>query len=35
MTKEFDFEPVRGLPEALPAGEAILWQGAPSAWGLA
>lgn len=35
MTKEFDFEPVRGLPEALPAGEVILWQGAPSAWGLA
>lgn len=28
-------EPVRGLPEALPAGERILWQGRPSAWGLA
>jgi len=22
-------EPVRGLPEALPAGETMLWQGAP------
>lgn len=27
-----DFSSVRGLPEALPAGEAILWQGAPL-WG--
>lgn len=26
-----DFEPVRGLPEALPAGERMLWQGSP-AW---
>lgn len=26
---EYDFEPVRGLPEDLPAGERILWQGAP------
>ncbi|MCI1192614.1 PH domain-containing protein [Calidifontimicrobium sp. SYSU G02091] len=26
---EHDFEPVRGLPEALPAGEHIVWQGAP------
>ena len=26
---EFDSEPVRGLPENLPAGERILWQGAP------
>lgn len=26
---EHEFEPVRGLPEALPAGEHILWQGAP------
>ncbi len=23
-------EPVRGLPERLPAGETLLWQGAPS-----
>jgi hypothetical protein len=26
---EHDHEPVRGLPEALPAGEQILWQGSP------
>lgn len=26
---EHDFEPVRGLPEALPPGEHIVWQGAP------
>jgi len=24
-----DIEPVRGLPEALPPGETILWQGSP------
>lgn len=29
---EHDFEPVRGLPGPLPAGERILWQGAPDAW---
>jgi Bacterial PH domain len=27
--KEHDTEPVPGLPELLPAGERILWQGAP------
>ncbi len=27
---DFKFEPVRGLPEALPEGEHILWQGAPN-----
>jgi hypothetical protein len=27
--QEHEFEAVRGLPEALPAGEHILWQGAP------
>lgn len=27
--REHDDEPVYGLPEALPAGEHILWQGAP------
>jgi hypothetical protein len=27
--KEHEYEPVRGLPAPLPAGEAILWQGAP------
>lgn len=26
---DFDFEPVRGLPAALPEGERLLWQGAP------
>lgn len=26
---EHDHEPVHGLPEALPAGEQIVWQGAP------
>lgn len=38
---DFKFEPVHGLPEELPAGEHILWQGAPNplrlakdAWGL-
>jgi hypothetical protein len=32
---EHDSEPVRGLPEHLPAGEAVLWQGAPAWDGLA
>lgn len=27
---EYDSEPVPGLPAHLPAGEVILWQGAPS-----
>jgi hypothetical protein len=26
---EHDFEPVRGLPGVLPAGERVLWQGSP------
>lgn len=26
---DFDFEPVRGLPERLPSGERLIWQGAP------
>lgn len=29
MSDDFEFEPVRGLPAMLPAGEHILWQGAP------
>ena len=29
LVTEYEFEPVRGLPGALPAGERILWQGAP------
>jgi hypothetical protein len=31
--KEHETEPVRGLPDHLPDGEAILWQGAPQ-WGV-
>ncbi len=27
---EHDFEPIRGLPAALPEGETLLWQGAPN-----
>jgi hypothetical protein len=27
--REHDYEPVWGLPERLPEGESILWQGAP------
>lgn len=27
--REHDFEPIPGLPERLPDGERILWQGAP------
>ncbi len=30
MSDEFDCEPVPGLPENLPAGENLLWQGSPS-----
>jgi hypothetical protein len=30
MIREHEFEPVVGLPEPLPAGERILWQGAPT-----
>ena len=26
---DFDFDPVKGLPEVLPAGERMLWQGSP------
>ena len=27
--QEHEFEPERGLPQALPAGEHVLWQGSP------
>lgn len=27
---DFNFEPIKGLPERLPEGEHILWQGRPS-----
>ncbi len=30
MSDEYDTEPVPGLPENLPAGETLLWQGTPS-----
>lgn len=33
--REHDSEPIVGLPERLPSGERILWQGAPSWWGIA
>jgi hypothetical protein len=29
MSGDFDFEPVNGLPQELPAGERLLWQGSP------
>ncbi len=29
MSGDFDFEPQPGLPAPLPAGERLLWQGAP------
>jgi hypothetical protein len=29
MSGDYEFEPVPGLPEELPAGETMLWQGAP------
>ena len=32
---DFNFEPVRGLPEQLPPDEYILWQGSPKASRLA
>lgn len=31
---DFDHEPIRGLPQMLPEGEEILWQGAPDWWAL-
>jgi hypothetical protein len=33
--REHDEEPLVGLPECLPGGERLLWQGAPDAWMLA
>ena len=32
---DFKFEPVLGLPEHLPKGEEVLWQGRPEWWVLA
>jgi PH (Pleckstrin Homology) domain-containing protein len=31
ITREHEIEPVSGLPENLPRGETVLWQGRPSA----
>ena len=31
-TGEHDYEPVRGLPGPLPAGEQLIWQGSPGAF---
>jgi Bacterial PH domain len=30
MSAEYEIEPIRGLPGDLPAGEHIIWQGAPN-----
>lgn len=30
MSEEFELDPVPGLPENLPKGETLLWQGSPS-----
>lgn len=32
---DFEIEPIKGLPEAPPDGERILWQGRPDWWRLA
>lgn len=32
---EYDTEPVPGLPENLPEGESLLWQGSPDAFSIA
>ena len=32
--KEYEYEPEPGLPEPLPTGETIVWQGAPSWYAL-
>lgn len=34
MVEEHAIEPIRGLPESLPQGESILWQGEPDWWSL-
>jgi hypothetical protein len=33
--REYEKEPTLGLPEVLPAGETVLWRGAPHWWGVA
>lgn len=32
---DYDFEPIPGLPQLLPAGERLIWQGRPDRWRLA
>ncbi|SPJ24664.1 photosynthetic complex putative assembly protein PuhB [Palleronia abyssalis] len=32
---DFTIEEIPGLPESLPRGESVLWQGRPDAWALA
>lgn len=33
--REHEHEPLPGLPESLPQGETVLWQGAPDWWAMA
>jgi len=33
--KDFEWEPIPGLPAELPKGEKIVWQGTPNWWALA
>jgi hypothetical protein len=35
QSPEHEFEAAPGLPESLPAGERILWQGSPGTWSIA
>ena len=35
MSDEYENEPIPGLPEYLPDGETLLWQGSPDASGVA
>lgn len=32
--RDYDFEPLPGLPAPLPDGERLLWRGSPTAWRL-
>jgi Bacterial PH domain len=34
MSDDFDFETATGVPDVLPLGERIMWQGRPSRWAL-
>jgi len=35
LPHEHEFEPARGLPEHLPSGERVIWQGSPDAGSVA